>query len=460
MKIRESYKIPAIILSAKTEESDKVSGLVLGADDYVSNPYNATELIARVKAQLRRYNSWGGGSPASGKDKIINGGLVLDKKQRIVIAEGKETRLTATEYKILSLLMENAGQVFPAEQIYESVWNEEATYAVENTVMVHIRHIREKIEIDTKNPKYIADKAKAFLKENISSVTGTVAFILGLIMLVFLSDKVKYYVSSKETWGFGIIMNVFIGIAVYLILSDVLKNIYRDWLPENSDFYSSWKSVWRKQQRILWTAGGALFFIAMFFLISQMTYSRYYYSNFAFGYLLVATAVVQFGIAKLTVTRFMNRRLDLLMDSVNEINKEQLCEAIEIEKNSIEKAAKSEQLKVDLISNVSHDLKTPLTSMVGYLGLLKKEELDDVSKDYVNVISDKAQKLKEMIESLFSLAKASSGNMQFNMESIELNRLIEQIFADMDDKIRDSDLKFVNMLTEEDTHMVTDNIHM
>ena len=308
--------------------------------------------------------------------------------------------------------------------------------------------------------KNTADKAKAFLKENISSVTGTAAFILGLIMLVFLSDKVKYYVSSKETWGFGIIMNVFMGIAVYLILSDVLKNIYRDWLPENSDFYSSWKNVWKKQQRILWTAGGALFFIAMFFLISQMTYCRYYYRNFAFGYLLVATAVVQFGIAKLTVTRFMNRRLDLLMDSVNEINKERLCEAIEIEKNSIEKAAKSEQLKVDLISNVSHDLKTPLTSMVGYLELLKKEELDDVSKDYVNVISDKAQKLKEMIESLFSLAKASSGNMQFNMESIELNRLIEQIFADMDDKIRDSDLKFVNMLTEEDTHMITDNIHM
>ena len=124
--------------------------------------------------------------------------------------------------------------------------------------------------------KNTADKAKAFLKENISSVTGTAAFILGLIMLVFLSDKVKYYVSSKETWGFGIIMNVFMGIAVYLILSGVLKNIYRDWLPENSDFYSSWKSVWRKQQRILWTAGGALFFIAMFFLISQMTYSRYY----------------------------------------------------------------------------------------------------------------------------------------------------------------------------------------
>ena len=120
MKIRERCKIPAIILSAKTEESDKVSGLMLGADDYVSKPYHPAELIARVKAQLRRYHAWG-----------------------------------ATEYKILELLMEHPGQVFPAEQIYTLVWKEEADYAVENTVMVHIRHIREKIEIDAKNPKYL-----------------------------------------------------------------------------------------------------------------------------------------------------------------------------------------------------------------------------------------------------------------------------------------------------------------
>lgn len=155
MKIREKYRIPAIILSAKTEESDKVSGLVLGADDYVSKPYNAAELIARVKAQLRRYKAWGGESPKQDKDTIVNGGLVLDRKRRIAIAEGKEVKLTATEYKILEFLMEHLGQVFPAEQIYENVWNEMATFAVENTVMVHIRHIREKIEIDAKNPKYI-----------------------------------------------------------------------------------------------------------------------------------------------------------------------------------------------------------------------------------------------------------------------------------------------------------------
>ncbi len=155
MKLRENHRIPVIILSAKTEESDKVSGLVLGADDYVEKPYNAAELIARVKAHLRRYRAWGGQAPRTDEDKIVNGGLVLDKRQRIVIVEGEEVRLTATEYKILELFMEHLGQVFSAEQIYENVWGEVAAYTVENTVMVHIRHIREKIEIDTKKPRYV-----------------------------------------------------------------------------------------------------------------------------------------------------------------------------------------------------------------------------------------------------------------------------------------------------------------
>ena len=155
MKLREKHRIPVIILSAKTEESDKVSGLIMGADDYVEKPYNPAELMARVKAHLRRYRAWGRGVPQQDEDRIVNGGLILDKKQRLIEVEGEEVRLTATEYKILELLMEHPGQVFSAEQIYENVWQETATYAVENTVMVHIRHIREKIEIDTKKPRYV-----------------------------------------------------------------------------------------------------------------------------------------------------------------------------------------------------------------------------------------------------------------------------------------------------------------
>ena len=111
--------------------------------------------MARVKAHLRRYRAWGGELPKENDDQIINGGLVLDKKQRIVLVEGEEVRLTATEYKILELLMEHPGQVFSSEQIYENVWQESANYTVENTVMVHIRHIREKIEIDAKKPRYV-----------------------------------------------------------------------------------------------------------------------------------------------------------------------------------------------------------------------------------------------------------------------------------------------------------------
>ena len=154
MKLREKSRIPVIILSAKTEESDKVSGLVLGADDYVEKPYNPAELTARIKAHLRRYHAWGGESPKTDKGRIVNGGLELDEKQKLVIVEGEEVRLTATEYKITEFLMRHMGQVFSAEEIYSRVWNEDA-YAVENTVMVHIRRIREKIEIDTKNPKYL-----------------------------------------------------------------------------------------------------------------------------------------------------------------------------------------------------------------------------------------------------------------------------------------------------------------
>ena len=156
MKIREKHNIPAIILSAKTEESDKVSGLSLGADDYIEKPYNPAELLARVKAQLRRYKAYGGSRAGEAqRAEITNGGLELDDRQKQLFVDGEAVRLTATEYKIVELLMRHPGQVFSAEQIYENVWNEDANYSVENTVMVHIRHIREKIEVEPKNPRYV-----------------------------------------------------------------------------------------------------------------------------------------------------------------------------------------------------------------------------------------------------------------------------------------------------------------
>ncbi len=156
MKLREEQNIPIIMLSAKSEDYDKITGLNVGADDYVTKPFNPLELIARVKSQLRRYVRLGSlsGQSESRSDIYTTGGLVIDDEQKSVTLDGEQIPVTPTEYGILKFLTSNAGKVFSIEQIYEAVWNEPA-YSAENTVAVHIRRIREKIEIDPKNPQYL-----------------------------------------------------------------------------------------------------------------------------------------------------------------------------------------------------------------------------------------------------------------------------------------------------------------
>jgi len=152
MKIREENNIPLIMLSAKSEDSDKIIGLNLGADDYLTKPFNPLELIARVKSQLRRYTTLG--SLETKRNVFRTGGLVIDDESKVISVDGEEVHLTPVQYKILKLLTENAGRVFSIEDIYERVWNETA-FSPENTVTVHIRKIREKIEINPKEPKYL-----------------------------------------------------------------------------------------------------------------------------------------------------------------------------------------------------------------------------------------------------------------------------------------------------------------
>ena len=153
LKIREESCIPIIILSAKSEDSDKVIGLDVGADDYVTKPFNPLELIARVKSQLRRYTKLGS-MTQQGEKVYTVGGLEVNDETKQVMVDGESVKLTPVEYNILLLLVKNPGRVYTIEQIYENVWNEEAV-AADNTVAVHIRHIREKIEINPKEPRYL-----------------------------------------------------------------------------------------------------------------------------------------------------------------------------------------------------------------------------------------------------------------------------------------------------------------
>lgn len=152
MKIREDKNIPVIMLSAKSEDTDKIMGLNMGADDYVTKPFNPLELIARVKSQLRRYTTLGSLETKSNLYKT--GGLVIDDESKCVTVDGEEVKLTPVQYKILKLLTANAGRVYSIDQIYEKVWKETA-FGAENTVAVHVRKIREKIEINPKEPKYL-----------------------------------------------------------------------------------------------------------------------------------------------------------------------------------------------------------------------------------------------------------------------------------------------------------------
>lgn len=154
LRIREQRNLPIIVLSAKSEDSDKILGLSMGADDYVAKPFHPQELVARVRSQLRRYTQLGDVNTAAQGREIINGRLRYRPEEHTLLVDGEPVRLTATELKIVDLLMRNLGRVFPAEEIYRRVWNEEA-YATENTVMVHIRRIREKIELNPKEPEYL-----------------------------------------------------------------------------------------------------------------------------------------------------------------------------------------------------------------------------------------------------------------------------------------------------------------
>ena len=155
-RLRERSNVPIILLTAKSEDADKVLGLNIGADDYVTKPFNPMEVMARVKSQLRRYTLLGGKEgPAGGDDGLLkNGGIAMDDAAKTVTVDGEAASLTPLEFNILRLLLQHPGQVFSTAQIYEQVWNDLA-YGSENTVAVHIRHLREKIEIDPANPRYI-----------------------------------------------------------------------------------------------------------------------------------------------------------------------------------------------------------------------------------------------------------------------------------------------------------------
>lgn len=296
--------------------------------------------------------------------------------------------------------------------------------------------------MDTKWSNMI-NKVYTFVNKKKEKIAGILLIGLGIYSALYVI--LHYYYNSFEVYLYCLWNNVLIGIGIIIILKKYLQDKY-----ENEMLYQEWRTEVLLQKRRVNA-------VAILFLILAVPL------DFLFGYgdffIATVTVLVQYIVYQTYLMRFMSKKLDVSMEQMEEINRQKFEKALEIERQSLEKVSKSDQLRMDLITNVSHDLKTPLTSMVGYLELIKKEELSDVVRDYVDVIVDKTDKLKEMIESLFSLAKVSSGNVELQKETFYFNRLIEQIMADMKDRIDESELEFITRLTKENTEIISDNMY-
>lgn len=321
-----------------------------------------------------------------------------------------------------------------------------------------------------KNIKEKCMKMIETVRENRHGIIGGIYMAAGAVILIAMFGSFQR-MYTRDILLVGGVMNLLLVIAQTQWLQAVRRMRERKGdgevflsqaAGENyENYYAIWAERKAKQEKRL-NAAAVLLLIAsgLFVAVHIYLHSAYFYMNYAFFYLLPITILVQYVICGRTLARQAQENLDAFITNMQEINRKRVMRALEVEKESMARAAKSEQLKVDLISNVSHDLKTPLTSMVGYLELLKKEELGETARDYVEVIGNRAEKLKEMINSLFSLAKASSGNIELHREELSLNTLIEQILADLKDRINASGLAFVLNTEAETDKLYTDNSYL
>jgi len=301
--------------------------------------------------------------------------------------------------------------------------------------------------LDTKWNDLI-DKIYDYVLKRWENLLGGACIIVGIYTMWFALGFL-HLPTKEDTYTYTILCNIFIGLGVYFTIKGRWERKIKAWNPDSEAFYQEWKLKKNEQKKKMLKSGMILFLIVV--VVDWITYPMRFVTTLTF--------VIQFALLNKHIDNRMCEKLDELMVQMEELNRKNLEKALEIERKSMEKVAKSDQLRMDLVTNVSHDLKTPLTSMVGYLELLKKEELSDVVRDYVDVIVDKTDKLKEMIDSLFSLAKASSGNVELHKEMFEVNRLIEQIMADMKDRIDESELDFITILSKESTQVISDNMY-
>lgn len=283
-------------------------------------------------------------------------------------------------------------------------------------------------------------------------VLGVIIVCGGLFLFGYLYAE-RDHEYGPIIWRLVILANLLMGIGIRILLKRIWNQKYAGWETKEDNFYREWKKKCAGLEKKIVIIGVLVCGLVLGYLYLFGSWRAYALPRFW------GSAIIQLVACYSYFVHLRDKKMNSMMEQMAELNRKRVEEALEIERSSLEKVSRSDKLRVELITNVSHDLKTPLTSVVGYLELIKKEELSDVVRDYVDVIAERVDKLKEMIGSLFSLAKASSGNVELHMEKFEVNRLLEQILADMKDKIDESTLEVVTQFTKENTELITDNMY-
>ena len=316
--------------------------------------------------------------------------------------------------------------------------------------------------------KNIKSKAKSFLEKCWLSSTGIAVklfcFVLAGFGIAFWYSVVVYrtYHPTGESLFFGILGNALFGAGQMILTAFLIMRKFREWDPGEKDAYVKWQNRWKIRNRRLQWIGGTALLIALWYMSYLMNGGMYigtgWQYNYASGYVMILSALVQFVLAGAVMNHFKKKQLDMIMCNFEKINQNRIKEALEIERKSLEKVSRSDQLRVDLITNVSHDLKTPLTAITTYVELLKKEDItEEERKSYIETLEKKSLRLKVLIEDLFEVSKATTNNITLNLMDVDVVNLMKQVSVEHADKFEQMGLQLRWNVPEEKIILKLDN---
>ena len=310
--------------------------------------------------------------------------------------------------------------------------------------------------------KNIIETGKRLLKQQWQVLVSVMLAGCGIFTFYILIAYRTYYPTEKILY-FGILGNILLGSGTAYLLEKGLNRKYQNWIPKEDVYYREWRAEMKKMEHLLQVIGILAFAAAGIFFVLQSKFREYWswYYNYAAGYVMLFTALIQYMVWQFVRRRFDEKRREMLMGKLEEINQKRIAEALESEKKSLEKVSRSDQLRIDLITNVSHDLKTPLTSIINYVDLMKRENPTDPKiQEYLRILDEKSQRLKVLTEDVVEASKASTGNIKLEMNDIDFVEMVQQVIGEFEEKFQEKNLTMMVHFTDEPSIIYADGQRM